>query len=294
MISDINRVRQFNRATAVEIGALEESFLSRGRPLGSARVLNAIGHGMQNVADIRKTLKLDTGLLSRLLRGLEGEGLIETHPHPADKRGRIAVLTPAGQTEFALYEELSDQRATQILARHKNAQRLLDAMDILALAFAKDSIEIIEADPTSEASVYCMTSYAQEVSQRMNLEFDLAKSGAPDLDAGMKRPKGVFFLAMLETRPLGCVGIKGDGSSTGEVKRLWTLPAARGLGLAKNLMAAAEDAALELGMTHLRLDTNRAALPEAAAMYQKAGWTEIDRFNDNPYPDMFFEKQISL
>ena len=44
-------------------------------------------------------------------------------------------------------------------------------------------------------------------------------------------------------------------------------------------------------MTLLRLDTN-SALPEAVAMYRKAGWTEIPRFNDDPYPDVFFEKGL--
>ncbi|MEL6725712.1 MAG: MarR family transcriptional regulator, partial [Pseudomonadota bacterium] len=89
----INRVRKFGRAVAVEVGALEDSFLDRGRPLGSARVLNAIGVGHQKVSALRAYLKLDTGLLSRLLRGLEAEGLIETSPSPDDRRGRITRLT---------------------------------------------------------------------------------------------------------------------------------------------------------------------------------------------------------
>ena len=41
----IARVRRFNRAVTSEVGALDTSFLGRGRPLGAARVLNAIGHG---------------------------------------------------------------------------------------------------------------------------------------------------------------------------------------------------------------------------------------------------------
>lgn len=64
----IIRIRNFSRSVAVEVGALEDSFLDRGRPLGAARVLNAIGLGYENVSDLRAFLKLDTGLLSRLLR----------------------------------------------------------------------------------------------------------------------------------------------------------------------------------------------------------------------------------
>jgi len=75
------------------------------------------------------------------------------------------------------------------------------------------------------------------------------------------------------------------------VKRLWVAPSARGLGLSKQLMEATEAAARELSIKVLRLDTNR-ALPEAIALYRNSGWTEIERFNDDPYPDFFFEKVL--
>jgi hypothetical protein len=41
----------------------------------------------------------------------------------------------------------------------------------------------------------------------------------------------------------------------------------------------------------LRLDTN-SALAEALELYRRTGWSEIDRFNDDPYPDRFFEKRL--
>jgi hypothetical protein len=56
-------------------------------------------------------------------------------------------------------------------------------------------------------------------------------------------------------------------------------------------MDAAEDAARGLGIALLRLDTN-SALPEAGQLYRTTGWIEIPRFNDDPYPDLFFEKPI--
>jgi hypothetical protein len=27
-------------------------------------------------------------------------------------------------------------------------------------------------------------------------------------------------------------------------------------------------------------------------LYRESGWVEIDRFNDDPYPDHFFEKHL--
>ncbi|MGY3648885.1 hypothetical protein ACVWW2_004176 [Bradyrhizobium sp. LM4.3] len=56
-------------------------------------------------------------------------------------------------------------------------------------------------------------------------------------------------------------------------------------------MDTAEDAARGLGIRLLRLDTN-SALAEAGQLYRRSGWSEIPRFNDDPYPDLFFEKRL--
>src|SRR5215831_12176239 len=128
----IARVRRFNRAVTVETGALDTSFLGRGRPLGAARVLNSIGRGVADVARLRESLGLDSGLASRLLRGLEEEGLVETVVHSDDARRRVVRLTRAGQREFRSYEKLSDDQAGAILARHPHPESLLAAMDLIA------------------------------------------------------------------------------------------------------------------------------------------------------------------
>ena len=58
------------------------------------------------------------------------------------------------------------------------------------------------------------------------------------------------------------------------------------------MMLSAEDTARAQGIKTLRLDTN-STLFEAVNFYKNMGWVEIDRFNDNPYPYLFFEKNCS-
>lgn len=286
----IARFRRFSRAVTSEVGALDDSFLGRGRPLGSARVLNAIGHGRTDLTQLRDYLGLDSGLMSRLLRGLEDEELIQTRPDPQDGRRRVLALTAAGQAEFAAYEDISNARAEALLARHPRPEALLAAMDLVASALARDRISLEETDPRSTEARFCLEQYYEELARRFEEGFDVKRSADPDaLD--MIRPRGAFILALSDGLPIGCVGLKGTKKGYAEIKRLWVAPSARGLGLAHRLMAAAEAAAHELGITLLRLDTNR-ALPEAIAMYRRTGWTEIDRFNDDPYPDFFFEKHL--
>jgi DNA-binding MarR family transcriptional regulator len=286
----ISRVRRFNRVVTSEVGALDTSFLGRGRPLGAARVLNAIGHGQSDVAAIREYLGLDSGLMSRLLRSLEDEGLIETVPHPQDARRRVARLTKAGSSEFQAYEALSNAQAETFLARHPHPQELLRAMDLVASALGRGRIVLEETDPRHEDARYCLREYYGELARRFESGFDVSLSRDPDA-IDMMRPRGAFLVARSDGLPLGCVGLKGSGGEIAEIKRLWVAPSARGLGLAHRLMEAAEDAARELSVNVLRLDTNR-ALPEAQRLYRSTGWSEIERFNDDPYPDTFFEKHL--
>jgi len=287
----IARVRRFNRAVTVEVGALDTSFLGRGRPLGAARVLNSIGRGISDVARLRESLGLDSGLASRLLRGLEDEGLVETIPHPDDARRRVARLTRAGRREFKAYERLSEAQAGAILERHPRPESLLAAMDLIAAALQRERTVVEVADPRSEPAVACLRAYYGELARRFASGFDVSRSRDPEA-ADMVPPRGTFLLAWSDCLPVGCVALKGGGSGAAEVKRLWVAPAERGLGLARRLMEAAEDAARELRIRVLRLDTN-SALPEAIALYRKTGWVEIPRFNDDPYPDVFFEKRVA-
>ncbi|PJE25850.1 MarR family protein [Pseudooceanicola antarcticus] len=287
----IARYRRFSRAVTKEVGALDQSFLGRGRPLGTARVLNAIGHGKTEVSVLRDYLGLDSGLLSRLLRGLETEGLVTTSAHPEDARARVARLTEAGEAEFQAYEALSNDRATRALARHPHPEALLAAMDLVASALGRDSIEIVEADPRDPASRLCLEAYYAELAARFDTGFDVSLSRDPEA-TDMILPRGSFLLAMSDGMAIGCVGLKGSGGPVAEIKRLWISPSARGLGLSKRLMTEIEARARALEITTLRLDTN-SKLPEAVALYRNTGWSEIDRFNDDPYPDHFFEKNIS-
>lgn len=288
----ISRFRRFARAVTTELGALDTSFLGRGRPLGSARLLNAVGRGIVDVADLRAELRLDSGLSSRLLRGLEREGLIVTTPSPEDGRRRIVHLTEAGHREYRAYEALSSARAEAVLARHGRPDLLLAAMDRVASAFGAERIVVKAADPESAEARHCLGAYYEELAARFEEGFEVARSRDPQARQ-MRPPLGAFLVALSDGLPVGCVGLKGAGDGSAEVKRLWVSPAARGLGLGRRLMQAVEGAAAGLSIRRLRLDTNR-ALSEALDFYRAAGWTEIERFNDDPYADYFFEKRIRL
>ncbi len=69
-------------------------------------------------------------------------------------------------------------------------------------------------------------------------------------------------------------------------------PVARGTGGGAALLAAAEEAAVSLGASAIRLDT-RADLVEARALYARHGYREVPPFNDDRYAEHWFGKRLS-
>jgi GNAT superfamily N-acetyltransferase len=89
-------------------------------------------------------------------------------------------------------------------------------------------------------------------------------------------PAGLFLVARTEGRaePVGGAGLRTVATGTGEVRRVWVDPAWRGRGAARDLMAGIEDAARDLDLSVLRIETGDRQ-PEAVSLYQGLGWERI-------------------
>ncbi len=282
MLDAIARLRRFNRAVTREVGALDHSYLGRGRPLGAARVLQLITSQGTDIADIRARLALDSGLLSRLLRSLEAERLIRLVTDPADRRRRTAQLTPAGEAEMQAYNAIGYARAAETLSRAGNrTQALIDAMDLIATTLLRDQMELRDADATDLAAIACLDAYYHLLTEKIpSLTRDMLTLPLADPEA-YRAPHGGFLIAWSDDLPIGTVSLRRLDASTAEVKRLWVDPSARGQGLARHLMHAIEDRAKSLGYTQLKLDTN-AALVEAITLYRRDGWHDIPAYTSFP------------
>ncbi len=288
----VAQVRRFNRLVTRRVGALEVNHLRRGRPLGEARLLFETGTEGAELRALRDRLRLDPGYLSRLLRSLEAQGLVTVESGNADRRRRCVRLTKEGRAELAAYDRLSDELAASMLKPLGAAQRerLLAAMAEIECLIRTAEIELCVVSPKSAAARRCLCAYFRELAARFEGGFD-AGEGDPKLEREMTPPNGCFVLARIDGRAVGCGGLRRIGERTGEIKRMWTAPEARGRGVARRVLHELEALAREAGLNTLRLDTNR-VLVEARAMYRREGYREIARYNRNPYAHHWFEKKL--
>lgn len=102
-----------------------------------------------------------------------------------------------------------------------------------------------------------------------------------------------FCVARRETEALGCGALRIDPAGYGEVKRMFVLPAARGLKLGRRLLEEIEAQARQEGLSCLRLETG-IHQAEALGLYRSAGFRERGPFGDyGPDPlSVFMEKPL--
>ncbi|HEY3738174.1 MAG TPA: GNAT family N-acetyltransferase [Jatrophihabitans sp.] len=303
-LEDIAVVRRFNRSYTQRVGALDDSFLGMGAPLGTMRLLFEIGSEPGTVRALRARLGFDSGYLSRLLRRLEDDGLVVLRPDPADQRRRLVRLTAKGRRRWGDLEARSEAKARDLLEplTERQRARLTAALTEADLLVRAATITLSDVDPASAPARDAVGKYFAEIEDR----FGFDSAGLDDKDAASLRlPDGVFVLAVSSGGPPGNEGVAAGGGAAvacgglqtiadgiGEIKRMWVDDAWRGAGLGSRLLRHLERRSRDLGHHTLRLDTNK-ALTEAIEMYDRAGYRRIERYNDNPFATDFFEKRLA-
>jgi GNAT superfamily N-acetyltransferase len=231
--------------------------------------------------------------VSRLLRSLEGSGLVRVSTGAHDRRVRVARLTAAGRRERAKLDGHSDERARSLLEPLTDGQRerLVAAMADVERLLIASSVAIVPTDPEHPDAQYCLAEYVAELNRRSTRGFD-PSVGATAHPHEVRPPAGQFFVAYLHGDATGCGGVKHHHDAPAEIKRMWIAPRARGLGLGRRLLETLEQYARDGGATVAHIETS-AVLSEALAMYRSAGWVEVAPFNDEPFADHWLEKRLA-
>jgi DNA-binding MarR family transcriptional regulator/ribosomal protein S18 acetylase RimI-like enzyme len=291
-VDAIAEVRRFNRIVTQRVGALDDHFLTRDRPLGEARLLWEIGADGCDVRALRSRLGLDSGYVSRLLRSLEASGLVMVEPGAADKRVRTARLTRAGAAERAVLDERSDELAASFLEPLDAGQRaqLTGAMTTVARLLTAAAVSFAATDPAAPEAQHCLREFGTELNRRFDIGFDPRRGTVPDAGE-FASPGGVLIVASLWSEPVGCGGLLLHDAEAADIKRMWVDRSARGLGVGRRLLAELEAYAMRSGRSVARLETNH-ELTEALALYRSAGYVEVEPFSDELYADHWLAKRL--
>jgi DNA-binding MarR family transcriptional regulator/GNAT superfamily N-acetyltransferase len=286
----VAEVRRFTRLVTQRVGALNDHYLARDRPLGEARLLWEIDAGA-DVRELRARLDLDSGYVSRLLRSLESAGLVTVEASQGDRRVRFARLTEKGRAEREILDERADDLAGSLLSplNERQRTRLVEAMREVDRLLTAGLVTVAPVDPDHPHARHCLTAYFTELDARMENGFDATLGISAEGDE-LRLPAGLLLVATLHGEPVGCGALKLAGEYA-HIKRMWVAGGHRGLGIGRRLLSELEQRARDHGVTTARLETNK-AVEEAIAMYRATGYREVPPFNDEYYAHYWFEKAL--
>jgi GNAT superfamily N-acetyltransferase len=152
-------------------------------------------------------------------------------------------------------------------------------------------VRIEVTDPREQDARYCLRCYFEELARRFDGGFDPARSISAS-DEEMTPPDGLLLVARVQGAPVGCGALKLHRETRiGEIKRMWSAPEMRGLGLGRRMLEHLTGEATARGMQLLRLETNH-CLTEARRLYETAGFVEVGAFNSEPYAHHWFQRTL--
>lgn len=148
------------------------------------------------------------------------------------------------------------------------------------------AIELSAAREIISEYIQSISDVASASFAHQNVDQELA-----DLPGVYIPPRGGIWLAWTsaESRPVGCIALRPVVShlpashtrDVGEIKRMYTRPAARGLGIARRMCDVVISNARLAGYTQLWLDSDP-ELVAALNLYQSLGFVPIPRYNQDP------------
>jgi DNA-binding MarR family transcriptional regulator/N-acetylglutamate synthase-like GNAT family acetyltransferase len=284
-------VRRFNRFYTRQIGLLDEALLHSPYSLTEVRVLYEIAHRPGLTAtELRELLVLDAGYLSRILRGLGGQGLVSARAAAADRRRRRLVLTERGRRTFARLDARSSEEVAAMLARLSGSERreLVLAMRGIEGLLGRParseapSVSPILRDPRPGELGWVVKRHGELYAAEYgwNAEFEGLVAGivarfVAELDPRVER----CWIAELEGEPAGSIFLVKDTDRVAKLRLLLVEPWARGKGVGGRLVDACVGFARESRYAKVRLWTN-SVLQDARRLYQRAGFRLVE---ENPH-----------
>src|SRR6201984_766176 len=273
-------VRAFNRFYTNTIGLLRGKYLDTPYSLTEARILFELAQGEASEGtDLRRTVDIDAGCLSRILSRFESDGLIVRQRSAADGRRQVIRLTGSGRDVVAGVDARCAGPSRDLLGRLRDDERrrLLDAMDAITGTLTgspRPRGYLLRAPRPGDMGWVVQRNgavYAEEFGWDDSYEALVARIVGDYLE---NRDPGAeaAWIAEVDGAPAGCVFCVREGASTGRLRLLLVEPWARGLGIGARLVDEVLRFARRAGYARITLWTN-AVLARARRIYQRAGFT---------------------
>ena len=280
MTDAVAAVRRFNRNYTKWTGLLDEHLHASRFGLTEARILYELAQGQQPTAsDLSTGLGVDTGYLSRILKGFAKSGYITRERSAADGRQIHLALSKQGEAAFEPLNAASAAAVGRQLAALSAADRdrLIQAMSVIEEVLGRDARSagpaILRPPVTGDFGWIIHRHgalYGQEYGWNEEFEALVAEIVAKFIRE-FKPAREFCRVADKGGRVVGSVFVVEADAETAKLRLLYVEPDTRGEGLGRRLVDDAVNFARAAGYRRMTLWTND-LLAAARHIYEKAGF----------------------
>ncbi|MCB0333026.1 MAG: MarR family transcriptional regulator [Bdellovibrionales bacterium] len=283
---NVQSIRHYSRRLVRELGFLSEQCLPLGMSHTECHSLIEIDHhGMLTVGELANTLRLDKSTMSRAVKTMEEQGLLEACDSGSDKRKKPYRLTPIGRKQLSEIHHFANTQVEETLSGldMDEQEKIRDGLSLYAQALSKHrarslfTIRKIENEDESGVA---------HVIQAVMPEFGCSGPGYalhdPEVQAMYTAYKGkdrAYFVVEREHRIVGGAGfapLQGGSSHQCELRKMYLLSEARGYGIGDELLKTCHFHAQEAGYTYCYLETTSRML-QAQRLYEKFGFQRLKK-----------------
>ena len=276
----VEAVRRFSRFYTRQVGVLHEGYNGSEFSLTEARIIYELAHREAATAsDLAKSLGLDPGYLSRILKAFLERGLIQRQASDTDARQYVLSLTESGQQRFAALNARSRSDMGRMLGAltPRQQQRLIVAMNeiesLLSAEPERGAAYILRPQQPGDIGWAVQRHgelYAREYGFDETFEALAAEIGAKFLKE-FDPKKERAWIAEKDGENVGCVFLVKQSDEVAKLRMLLVEPKARGLGIGKRLVEECIRFARHKGYKKMTLWTND-ILVAACRLYQELGF----------------------
>jgi len=207
----------------------------------------------------------------------------------AQKLGQLSVFIESkmvdGQQKIRAHlNKESQQPFDEIVPRRDGEDAVAVLLQSLA-AFPDCQIAAVEEHDPESPDWPTQFGLSPLLTQEIFLVFPDIK--VAELPGDYTPPAGCLLVARDDGAAVACVGLRRLDAATCEMKRLYVRPSHRGLGLGRALADAVISEARLVGYVRMRLDT-LPSMSEAAVLYERLGFRDIEPYAENPVPGARF------
>ncbi|NOJ15350.1 bifunctional helix-turn-helix transcriptional regulator/GNAT family N-acetyltransferase [Vibrio splendidus] len=278
------QLRELSRQLVRQLGMLDKDCGDIALPPIQAHTLIELEQKPLTVNQLADKLNIDKSNASRAVNNLAKNSLIQTSPHPNDKRSVVASVTEQGINTLAQLHSQQNQFYDSVLERLTEAETqqvsggIKHYLKALQQSHASSGVmvrSLQQQDNTAVANVIRQVSYENGLTEDKG--YGVADPTLEDMFNVYNNERSQYWVIELDGKVVGGGGFAplAGMPEVCELQKMYFLPETRGKGLAKRLVNMSMEKAKELGYQHMYLETTE-CLNAAIKLYEKLGFEHLD------------------